>query len=56
MTNRSAVTRANVNTASLRATIPEEIVKGLKLQPGDTLDWSIVEDKGKKYAKFRKLE
>jgi len=50
------VNRANMSTISLKVTIPEDIAKGLALQAGDTLDWVIVEEKGKKYAKFRKLE
>lgn len=56
MTNVSKITRANLKTESLRATIPENIVNALKLQAGDVLDWSVVDDKGKRYARFRKLE
>lgn len=54
--NTSTVNRANQNTTSLKVTVPEDIAKGLKLQPGDVVTWAIVEDKGKKFAKFRKLE
>jgi hypothetical protein len=53
---KSAVAKASSKSDSVRATIPEDIAKDLKLQVGDILDWSIVEEKGKKYAKFRKLE
>lgn len=53
---KSTVAKATTNSLSVRATIPEEIASALGLKVGDVLDWSVVEDKGKKYAKFRKLE
>jgi hypothetical protein len=53
---KSAVAKASSKSTSVRATIPESIVSDLKLQVGDVLDWSVDEIKGKKYAKFRKLE
>ncbi|WP_415283909.1 AbrB/MazE/SpoVT family DNA-binding domain-containing protein [Candidatus Nitrososphaera sp. FF02] len=56
MARKSTVMRVRADTPSARTTIPEDIVKELDLQIGDVLDWSVVEDKGKKYAKFRKLE
>lgn len=48
--------KATSKSESLRSTIPEEIVAELGLQVGDALDWDIVTEKGKKYARFRKLE
>ena len=53
---KSTVANANTKSSSVRATIPEDIVKDLKIQVGDVLDWSVDEVKGKKYARFRKLE
>jgi bifunctional DNA-binding transcriptional regulator/antitoxin component of YhaV-PrlF toxin-antitoxin module len=52
----SRVQNARAGTNSVRVTIPESIADALKLQVGDVLDWSVIEEKGKKYAKFRKLE
>jgi hypothetical protein len=43
---------ANKLTKSLRATIPLEIVAGLKLEAGDVIAW----DLDKKTACIRKLE
>ena len=54
--DKSTVAKASTNSPSVRATIPENVAKELGLKVGDVLDWSVVEDKGKKYAKFRKLE
>jgi len=53
---KSTVARANSKSNSLRATVPEEIAKDLGLKVGDMLDWSTESEKGKKYARFRKLE
>jgi hypothetical protein len=53
---KSIVSKATTTSASLRATIPEDIVKELSLQVGDALDWETLTDKGKKYARIRKLE
>lgn len=56
MGDKSTVAKASTNSPSVRATIPENIVKDMGLKVGDILDWQVVEEKGKKYAKFRKLE
>jgi hypothetical protein len=53
---KSIVSKATTNSASLRATIPENIVKELNIQVGDALDWDTMTDKGKKFARIRKLE
>ena len=53
---KSIVSKATTTSESLRATIPGDIVKELSLQVGDALDWDITTDKGKKYARIRKLE
>ncbi|HEX9677667.1 AbrB/MazE/SpoVT family DNA-binding domain-containing protein [Nitrososphaera sp.] len=53
---KSSVQSARAGTPSVRCTIPSDIAEALKLQVGDVLDWSVIEDKGKRYAKFRKLE
>lgn len=56
MGTKSTVAKAVSNSTSLRATIPAEIASELELKPGDVLDWSTESDKGKKYARFRRLE
>jgi hypothetical protein len=56
MGEKSTVMKVRKDTPSVRTTIPQDIVSDLGLDVGDVLDWSIVEEKGKKYAKFRKLE
>lgn len=56
MGQTSKVAKATTTSSSLRATIPENIAKELGLAIGDVLDWDIVTEKGKKYARFRKLE
>jgi bifunctional DNA-binding transcriptional regulator/antitoxin component of YhaV-PrlF toxin-antitoxin module len=53
---KSTVAKATTNSSSLRATIPEAIVKELKLEAGDILDWQVVTEKGRKYAKIRRME
>ena len=50
----SKVVKATTNSKSLRATIPEEIVGGLKLNEGDLIVWSIEERKEKKVANVQK--
>lgn len=52
----SRVTYANVESESLRATIPKEIKEYLELKTGDVIEWESYTEKGKKYAKIRKLE
>ena len=46
----------NVKSESLRATIPKEIKEYLELKIGDVIEWESYIEKGKKYAKIRKLE
>jgi bifunctional DNA-binding transcriptional regulator/antitoxin component of YhaV-PrlF toxin-antitoxin module len=53
---KSTVTKATTTSTSLRATIPEEIVKELEILAGDVLDWEIMSDKGRKAVRVRKLE
>lgn len=52
----SKVAKANNNSKSLRATIPEDVVKELKINAGDVLIWSTEERKGKKVAFVEKWE
>jgi hypothetical protein len=57
MGKKSHVTKATTNSNSLRTTIPEDIVKDMKLEIGDVIDWEVIaSEKGKKHAKVRKLE
>ena len=53
---KSIVSKATTTSNSLRATIPEDIVTELGLRVGDALDWDVITEKGKKYARIRKLE
>jgi bifunctional DNA-binding transcriptional regulator/antitoxin component of YhaV-PrlF toxin-antitoxin module len=52
---KSAVAKASSNSRSVRATIPEEIVKQMGLEAGDVLDWEVEERKSRKVAIVRKL-
>jgi len=52
----SKVAKANTNSKSLRATIPEDVVEELKVKPGDLLIWSTEERKGKRIATVERWE
>jgi hypothetical protein len=52
----SKVTKAATNSQSLRATIPSDIAKALKLDPGDLIIWSLDDMKNKKIAIVEKWE
>jgi len=54
--HKSIVARASSNSTSVRATVPEEIVKLMDLKVGDVLDWEVEERKNRKVAIVRKLE
>jgi hypothetical protein len=57
MGKKSHITKATTTSNSLRTTIPEDVVKDMKLSEGDVLDWEVnTTDKGKIYAKVRRLE
>ena len=47
---------ANNVSGSLRITIPNDIAEEMGLKVGDVVDWDTMTDKGKKYARIRKLE
>jgi bifunctional DNA-binding transcriptional regulator/antitoxin component of YhaV-PrlF toxin-antitoxin module len=47
---------ANNVSRSLRITIPNDIAEEMGLKVGDVVDWDTVTDRGKKYARIRKLE
>ena len=47
---------ANNVSGSLRITIPNNIAEDMGLKVGDVVDWDTMTDKGKKYARIRKLE
>jgi len=47
---------ANKDSGSVRVTIPLEIVEEMGLEVGDVMAWDTVSEKGKKYARLRKLE
>jgi len=40
----------------LRATIPLDIVKVMGIERCDVVAWSTITEKGKKYARLRKME
>ena len=52
----SKIARAVTGSDSIRATIPKSVAEELKLAPGDTLEWDIITEKGKRYLRARKLE
>jgi bifunctional DNA-binding transcriptional regulator/antitoxin component of YhaV-PrlF toxin-antitoxin module len=47
---------ANNVSGSLRITIPNDIAEEMGLKVGDVVDWDTTTDKGRKYARIRKLE
>ena len=54
---KSHITKATTTSKSLRTTIPEDVVREMRLEIGDILDWDVIQtEKGKKHAKVRKLE
>lgn len=53
---KSTVAKASSNSPSVRATIPEEIVKEMQLSVGDILDWEVEERKNRKVMIVKKLE
>jgi antitoxin component of MazEF toxin-antitoxin module len=50
------LTKANTRSNSLRATIPNNIVKELGLQESDFIEWDIFEEGNEQYAKIKKLK
>lgn len=56
MGSKSTVAKATTTSKSLRATIPESVADEMKLNVGDILDWEVYNEKGRTYAKIRKLE
>jgi hypothetical protein len=53
---KSTVARASSNSPSIRATIPEEIVKEMPLSVGDVLDWENEIRKNRSVMIVKKLE
>jgi hypothetical protein len=53
---KSTVAKASSNSPSVRATIPEEIVKEMQISIGDVLDWEIEDRKNRKVMIVKKLE
>ena len=56
MVRPTRISKANSISSSLRTTIPNDIVEYLDLKLGDVVDWEEYQEKGKKYARVRKLE
>jgi len=56
MGQKSTVAKANSNSPSVRATIPEEIAKEMQLSVGDVLDWETEVRKNRKIMIVKKLE
>lgn len=56
MGQKSTIAKASSNSPSVRATIPEEIVKEMQLSVGDVLDWEVEERKARKVMIVKKLE
>ena len=56
MGKKSTVARATSKSISLRATIPEDIARGMGLEVGDVLDWEMTTEGRSKIVKVKKLE
>lgn len=56
MGEKSTVARASSKSPSLRATIPEKVVKELAVKEGDVLDWETYSERGKRMVRVRRLE
>jgi bifunctional DNA-binding transcriptional regulator/antitoxin component of YhaV-PrlF toxin-antitoxin module len=56
MTRPTRISKANSISSSLRTTIPNDIVEYLDLKIGDVIYWDEYQERGKKYARIRKLE
>ncbi|MGC1709764.1 MAG: hypothetical protein WA799_08205 [Nitrosotalea sp.] len=56
MSYESAVANAKKNTKSIRATIPEAIVKYLDLESGDKLEWKMEGSIAKPFVTVRKAK
>lgn len=54
--HKSTVAKASSNSPSVRATIPEKIVKEMQLVVGDVLDWETELRKNRKVMVVKKLE
>lgn len=52
----SRIVSANKASGSIRATIPKVVADSLGLTVRDIVEWDWVIERGKKYARFRKLE
>ena len=50
------LTKANTRSNSLRATIPNNIVKELGLQESDFIEWDVFEEGNEQYAKIKKVK
>ena len=55
-TEISRISKANKISTSARTTIPKKVMDDLQLDVGDGLVWETYVDKGKKYARLRKVE
>lgn len=52
--SRTKVFAARKGSASMKGTIPSDVVSGLKLSDGDELEWEILPEGSKIIAKVRK--
>ena len=50
------LTKAHTRSNSLRATIPNNVVKELRLQESDFIERDVFEDGNEKYAKIKKVK
>lgn len=53
---RTKLNRANSNSPSLRTTVPEGVVRELKLGEGDTIEWEHIVHEGKIAIRVKKAE
>jgi hypothetical protein len=52
----SRVARAHSKSASMRLTVPERVASELDLDIRDLVEWEIYTEKGKTFARVRKME
>ena len=53
---RTKLNKANNNSPSLRSTVPESVVRELKLQEGDAIEWEHIVYEGKIAIRVKKAE
>ncbi len=53
---KSTVSKASSKSPSVRTTIPEEVVREMKIRVGDVMDWEVLTEGGRKVVRVKRLE